>query len=489
MRFDKWNFKKIAGYGIGGLLSTIGLKIAARKLINKVHDDAARVIMEDVYDENLWELISAVQRVGPQVVVETNLRATSGKIIERPLGPPKKFPSLDDLIFSIAQFYIMPAVFEAKVDMKVTIGKKARKPFIIDFPIMVAPMAYGVALSKEACIALAKGATLAGTAYCSGQGPFLSEARDAAKTYIYQYHRGCWDKTPEILSDCSAIEIQFGQGAIGGVGNKLSSQKMNPEIRKAFGLSKGQDAINHSRQPSVNHPKDLVKLIDDLKTISGGIPIGAKMGASKFLEADLDWICNSGIDYIALEGAEGATAGSPPILQDDFGVPTVFAITRAVNWLEKHNFKDKISLIATGKIKTPGDVLKACALGADACYMGAIPLFAMTHTQTLNALPFEPPTQAVWQDAKFANQFKLNEGAKSLCRFFKSCKEELSEGIKSLGKTALQQVNKEDLSSLSEMIAKGCGIPMVYEPFSYDPEHKTLMPDPPKKSFKIKRKD
>lgn len=489
MNLDKWNLKKIASYGLGALLGTMGIKVIGRKLIDQAHDKAVRVIMEDIYDENLWELISAVSRVGPQIVVETNMRSTQGKVIERPLGPPKKFPSLDDLMFSIAQLYTMPTPLEAHIDTQVTIGKKARKPFTIDLPIMVAPMAYGVALSKGASIALAKGASLVGTAYCSGQGPYLPEARKAAKTYIYQYHRGFWDKTPQILMDCAAIELQFGQGALGGVGNKISYKKMDAELRKAFGVSKGEDAVNHSRQPLVQHPADLVKLVDELKDVSGGVPIGAKMGAGKFLEADLDWLCNSGIDYIALEGAEAATKGSPPILQDDFGVPTVFAITRAVNWLEKNGFKDKVSLIATGKIRTPGEVLKACALGADACYMGAIAMFAMTHTQTLNALPFEPPTQAVWYDGKFKNDFVPKKGAQSLAKFLQACQEELGEGIKALGKTSLREVNKNDLFALSELIAKSCGLPMVYEPFPYDPEQKTVIPSSgiSTRRFKIKK--
>lgn len=474
MKFAQLNWKKTVKYGLGAALGAVGIKLAARKLIDKTHDDAVKTIMKDPYDENLWELISAVSRIGPQTVVETNLRATEGKVIERPLGSPKKFPSLDDLMFTVAQFYIMPTPLETKIDTKVTIGKRAQKPFTIDFPIMVAPMAYGVALSLQAATALAKGATLAGTAFCAGQGPYNQKVRDAARTYIYQYNRGNWSKTPKILSDCAAIEIQFGQGAIAGVGNKLGAKQMSPELEKAFGLSKGKDAISHSRQPLVQHPRDLAKLIEHLKQVSGGVPIGAKIGVSNYIEADLDWLCNSGIDYIVLDGAEAATKGSPPILQDDFGVPTIFAISRAVRWVEKNNFKDKVSLIASGKIRTPGEVLKACALGADACYMGAISLFAMTHTQTLSALPFEPPTQAVWYQGKFAKQFSIEKGAQALAKFFKSCQAELEEGIKALGKTSLKQVNKEDLFALSELAAKGCHLPMAYDPFQYDPQNKTV---------------
>lgn len=480
----KWNWGKLLTYGIGGILGGIGAKIAARKAIDLTHDKAVGVLMEDLYDENLWELVSALTKESPQIIVETNLRATEGKVIERPLGSPKKFPSLDDLMFSIVQLYRLPTQLEVEIDTKVTIGKKAKKPFTIPFPIMVAPMAYGVGLSKKACLALAQGASQAGTAFCSGQGPFVPEVRAAAKTYIYQYHRGIWGKDPQIMKNCSAIEIQFGQGALGGVGNKISYQQMDQELKKAFNLPKGQDAINHSRQPEINHPKDLVFLVGKLKAIGEGIPIGAKIGAGKQLEADLDWLCSSGIDYIVLDGAEASTKGGAPILADDFGLPTVFAISRAVKWLEKNNYKDKVNLIVSGKIRTPGDVLKACALGADACYMGAISLFAMTHKQVLYSLPFEPPTQSVWYNGKFQNKLNVSQAAQALAKFFQSCKEELDEAIKSLGKTSLQEVGKEDLFSLSELISKACGVPMAYEPFIYDKENKTAEPQ----FYRIKRR-
>lgn len=423
--------------------------------------------MTDIYDENIWELISASNKVGHQVIVETNMRAQDGKAPQRPLGSPKKFPSLDDLVFSIAQFDPMPTPLEMPVDITVKIGKKAKKPFIINLPMMVSGMAYGEALSAKAKWALAKGAADAGTASCSGEGPYLPEERKAANIYIQQYNRGDWSKTEEILQNCQGIEIQFGQGALGGAGHFLAANKIDRKLRKDFRYPKGKDAVSHSRHLEATKVEDLPKLIDKLRGISGGVPIGAKMGASKRLEKDLEIICNAGIDFIALDGAEAATKGSAPILQDDFGVPTVYAVNRAAEWLQRNNFKDSVSLIASGKIRTPGDVLKAIALGADACYIGAIALFAMSHDQVLKAIPFEPPTQVAWYDGKYAHKLNKQKAAKNMNNFFRACQLELEEAIRTLGKTSLQEVNKSDLSALDEQIAKGTGVSMVYEPYYY----------------------
>jgi glutamate synthase domain-containing protein 2 len=461
----KKQYRNVLLAGAGVASGAIAVRTITRGAINRTHDSALKIIMNDMYDENIWELVSAATRLGLQEIVETNLRSAEGKKIGRPLGSPKKFPSLDDLMFSIAQLHTMPTQLDEKIDLRVTIGKKAKKPFVVDIPILIAPMAYGVALSKKAKVALAQGAALAGTSTNTGEGPFLPEERKAAKYLIYQYHRGDWDKTPEIIRQCNAVEIQIGQGAIAGVGHLMQAREIDKELRKAFKYPKNKDAVAHSRQPEVNRPEDLKKLVQKLKYIGEGIPIGIKMGAGKHLEADLEWICDAGIDFISLEGAEAATKASAPILQDDFGVPMVFAINRAANWLEKNHFKDRVSLIASGKMRNPGDVLKACALGADACYMGSVALFAMTHKQVLKALPFEPPTQVLWHTGKFKKKFKVSEGTKNLYFFLRSCKEELAEGVKALGKTDLQSVDRNDLFAISELVGKGCNLPMAYEPW------------------------
>ena len=115
-------------------------------------------------------------------------------------------------------------------------------------------------------------------------------------------------------------------------------------------------------------------------------------------------------------------------------------------------------------MRTPGDILKVLALGADAAYIGGIALFAMSHTQVLRSLPFEPPTQLVWYNGKDADKLDVATGAKNLNKYLKSCKEEMVMGIRALGKTSITQVNRNDLFALDELIAKGLGIPLAYTP-------------------------
>ncbi len=455
----------IIGSAIG--LGALGAKFLSRLVINKVSDHILKIITSDNYDENLSELFSSVMRIGPQVTLETGLRAEAAKVIERPMGPTNKFPNLNDLKFNVAQINTLPTEVDTEVDFSITIGKYAKRPLQFDQFMMLAPMAYGVALSKPVKIALAKACAEAGAVYHTGAGAAVLEVLDFSEKIIFMYDRGNWPKSQESMLNSQAVEIQLGQGAYGGVGYITQSDMVSSELRKDFQIPKGQDLITYSRQPEVQNPEGLKNLVDKLRHINDGVPIGVKIAAGKYLEADLYWICNSGVDFVVLDGAEAATKGSPPILQDDFGIPTVFAIDRAAKWMESHGFKDRISLIASGGIRTPGDALKVKALGADACQIGAIALIALSHNQIYKALPFEPPTSLTWYDDKHSDQFDIETGAKHLCNFFESCKLEMIEGIRALGKTSLSQVNRDDLMTTNEMFARGMDLPMVYD--SFDP--------------------
>ena len=465
---------KLAALGAAGVLGTMGVKFLGRYAVNKVHDNFLKIITRDLYDENLWEVVSSTLRISPQVVLETELRAERGKLVERPMGPVGKFPGLEDLKFNVAQIDTMPTEIETEIDFTVTIGKDAKRPLTLNHFMMLAPMAYGIALSKPTKMALAKGCAAAGVAYHTGAGAMLTDVMDQADTFIFQYDRGNWPLAQDVLLKSNAVEIQFGQGAYGGVGHMMKSEWMTGELRKEFKMKKGEDLITRSRQPEVQNPRELKRLVDKLRHMTGGVPIGVKIAAGKYLEVDLYWICNSGVDFIVIDGAEAATKGSPPILQDDFGVPTVFAIDRAAKWMEKNGFKERISLIASGRIRTPGDALKVRALGADACQIGTIALVAVSHGQVHKALPFEPPTSLAWYGEAFADQFDIETGARSFRNFMESCRLEMENGIRALGKTSLSQVDKKDLMTTNEMFARGLDIPMVYDPS--DP----MIQEPPK---------
>lgn len=451
-------------FATGAAIGSLGLVFASRQLFARMVRRSLRILLTDPYDENLLELFAATSRFGLLTLAETELRAAGGTVLQRPLGSAKRFPDFANLMFNIAQLETMPTELSTPVDLQVTIGHRAKKPLQIEIPIMISGMAYGWALSEGAKVALALGATAAGTASNTGQGPWLDSERKAAKKLIYQYHRGHWGKTEEIFRQSDAIEIQLGQGANGGLSAVFEDKLMDDRLRLQFEVGRGESAISHARHQDIQRPEELVEVVKRLRELSGGVPIGVKFGAGQQLEQDMQYALQADVDYIAIDGAAAATKGSPPITEDDFGLPTIFAVVRASRYLQEQRATDKVSLVVSGGLKTPGDFLKALALGADAVYIGAAALFAMSHTQSLLALPWEPPTQAVWYHGKAESAFNPEAGGRSLGRYLKACADELAEGVRALGKTQIQEVGLADTFALDRTTAEICGVPLGYAP-------------------------
>jgi len=383
-------------------------------------------------------------------------------MIKRPLGSPKKFPNLNSIMFNFAQLHKSPTDESADIDTSVIIGPNAQKPLQIAMPVMISGMAYGLALSAKAKIALAKGSSLAGTATNTGEGAFLPAERKATDKLILQYNRGKWNKSEEILKQGDMIEIHFGQGAGGGVGSIIEEKQLDWKIKRKMGLSWGEKGIIHANFPGMENPNYLNHLVTYLKEVTEGVPIGIKLAASKYLEKDLDIALEAGVDFISLDGSEAATKGTAPILQDDFGLPTLFALSRAAKYFKKHKLKGKVSLIAAGGLASPGDFLKCIALGADAVYIGSIALFAMAHTEVLKAIPWEPPPEIAFYKGKFKHKLNVNKSAKNLANFLIACNEEIKEGVRALGKNGIHDVDKSDLFALDPLTAEVVAIPLGY---------------------------
>ena len=115
----------------------------------------------------------------------------------------------------------------------------------------------------------------------------------------------------------------------------------------------------------------------------------------------------------------------------------------------------------------PGHFLKVLALGADAVYLGSTILFAVAHSQTLNALPFEPPTQSVWNQGKFKDQFNVEAGVKAAEKFLTASTEEMKIALRAMGKRSLKELSKKDMVSYDELTANMIGIPFSFEPWRH----------------------
>ncbi len=418
--------------------------VALRFLASQIVRQSTKVLMTDPYVENLSELLSATKRTGVQTILETNLRAQKAQVLQRPLGSPRRFMDFDGLMFVSAHLDRQPLPHTTGVNTETTIGPKSKKPLTVSTPLLVSGMAYRKALSDRTKYALALGSRLAGTASNTGEGPFLPKERELAERLIIQYPRIPLHRTVEILAQADALEIQLGQGASAGGAQAPYPHLVLPEL------------------PPLRKSEDLPKIVRFLKQVGGGVPVGVKFSFTANLEREIDLCLDAEVDFLALEGANAATAAAPPILEDDFGLPTIMGLCRAVEHLKTRGVHNQVSLIVSGGFFSPGQCLKALALGAHAIYLGTMPLYALSHTQTTKSIPWEPPSQLVVHGGKQSGRLNWKLAARHLANYLISCTEEIKEGVRALGKRALHEVDASDLVSLDEMTSQVTGTPLVY---------------------------
>jgi len=432
-----------------------------RSFANEIVDKTLNRLIKDQYIENLFELVPTAKKVNPINLVELAMRASGGKPIARPLGSHIQFSPWEKLLFNPVHLFRLPVSDKKTINTKVTIGPRAKKPLELSIPIMIAGMSFGGALSKSAKIALAKAATWAGTATNTGEAGLLEEERQEAKLLIGQYNRGDWLNSPELYKRLDAIEIQLGQGAQGSAHQKTSAENIGEDYKKVFKLNDGEDAVIHSRLSGLENKDDFIQLVRQLKSETS-VPVGLKIAATHHLEKELQIALEAGVDFITIDGAEGGTHGGTPTLQDDVGLPTLFAVSRGADFLRDKGATGEVSLIAAGGLITPGQMLKAMALGAQAVYIGTAAIMALICEQIVESVPFEPPTSLVVYTGKATDSLDIEKGAVSLFNFLNVCNIEMQQVAESLGKQSLTEIDKSDLCALDPFLARAIGVEYGY---------------------------
>lgn len=423
------------------------------KLMDPMLDEATAKMLTEDYPDNPFLLVTVAEKLSPKALMEAGMRAESGKELMRPLGSPVVLSPWDKILLNPKQLFQPTIEDYTKVATRTTIGPNAKKPLVLDTPIMITGMSYGGSLSLEMKMALAKGAALAGTTTNTGESAVTNEERDSAKFLIGQYHRGGW-LSDEQLSRLDAIEIQLGQGAWGGaVDEPMTADQIGEHLREAWHLDEGQNATIYARMPGKNTVQDIITMINKMKS-SYDVPVGVKIAGTDYIEYELAVIAQSNADYIVVDGSEGGTAASNPTLQDNVGLPTLHTLVRTIDWLEQAGLRDKFTVIAAGGLTTPGHFLKALAIGADAVYIGTIALMAALQAQVVKALPQAPPAQLALYGGKLADKVDIDKAARHLANFLESCRLEMQLAVQAVGKNSLHELNRSDLVTVDPFLAE-----------------------------------
>lgn len=427
------------------------------KILNPVIDDLVIQMFTKDYRQNPYIAVTAIQKLGAKDIIDAQLRAESGKILSLPYGSNIQFSPWEKILLNPRQVFELPTKELASIGLETVIGKNCKKPLKLSMPIMVTGMSYGGSLSLKMKIALAKGTSTAGTSTNTGESVVAKETRANAKYLIGQLHRGNL-MLSEDLKLVDAIEVRLGQGAWGGNTESTTYAKdIDERLRVDWRLAEGEDKVFSSRIAGIDTPADVRKLINNLKK-EYDVPIGIKISATDFIERELDVITSTKCDYIVIDGCEGGTAVAPPTLEDNLGLPTLYALIRTINYLKRNKIRDKFDLIIAGGLTNPGHFLKAIALGADAVYIGSIAVFATIHNQVVKTLPRLPPTELVLGGGQYKDELDIDLAARSISNFLMSCAEEMKLALQAMAKQHISELSIDDLVSLDKNISECGGI-------------------------------
>ena len=487
--------RKFSIYGLGSPPEfqkfVCGKKLYNYDNLEPVGEEARPMTTSDRYDQlggNVGEGQPANRtRLGrspiftPEVLNDIHMKAELGRYRMRGFSMFKKIPHWDDLMFlpgTLTRFVIEG--YREKCETKTVLGSRfAKKPIELDIPIYITGMSFG-ALSLEAKMALAKGASMAGTATCSGEGGMIPPERDLSTKWYYQLIQSRYGFNPHHLMLADACEFFIGQGCKVGLGGHLMGQKVTEQVAEMRSLPPGIDQRSPARHPDWLGP-------DDLLAQGAGDPRGDRLPDSDPAQARRRARLRRRAHGRQVRaghhlprrrrGRHRRRARTSPPRRP--GIPLMAAIPEARRALEDVGLADEIQLVVAGGIRNGADVAKCLALGADAVAIGHAALVALNCNKEIPGVTdYEGtigvpagecyhchtgrcPVGITTQDPELRKRLIVDEAAERVYNFLHTMTLELQMLARACGKTNVHSLEPEDLCALTTEAAAMAKVPLA----------------------------
>jgi glutamate synthase domain-containing protein 2 len=324
----------------------------------------------------------------------------------------------------------------------VTIGPGCAHPYTTRSVFNISGMSFG-AISRPAVLALSKGAAMAGCWMNTGEGGLSPYHLEGGADIVFQMGTAKYgvraadgsidaDRLRAIADhqQVKMFEIKLSQGAKPGKGGILPGAKVTEEIARIRMIEVGQDSISPNRHPEVNSPGDLLDMIDQMRSITGK-PVGFKavIGAYGWIDELCEEIRRRGTDsapdFVTIDSADGGTGAAPMSLIDYMGLPLKESLPLVADQLCRHGLKERIRLIASGKMITPGGVAWALCNGADFVVSARGFMFALGCIQALQCNKNTCPTGVTTHDPRLQRGLDPTDKAERVRRYAQTMRHEV----------------------------------------------------------------
>ncbi|WP_084019904.1 FMN-binding glutamate synthase family protein [Vulcanisaeta thermophila] len=244
----------------------------------------------------------------------------------------------------------------------------------VSAPIYLADMSFG-SLAGVPNIVEAELADELGLISGTGEGGLHPEVARHRRIFV-QWASARFGVDINTLMAGMGIVIKIGQGAKPGIGGHLPGTKVTSVISMVRRIPVGVDALSPAPHHDIYSIEDLKQRIDALKEATGK-PVYVKIAATNYAPYIATGIARMGADGIIVDGHGAGTGATPLVVRDNVGIPIELAIASIDRMLRDEGIRDRVTLIASGRVSTSDDALKLMALGADGVALGTALLISM----------------------------------------------------------------------------------------------------------------
>ena len=402
-------------------------------------------------------------------VKELYRQAGSGGVLLSSMGNPRHFPVYWDKILINASQVTNPPIdpLREPMETRVFLGRKPermqREPdgrlncdlppqLSLSMPVLFSAMSYG-SISYNAHACLARAAQELGICYNTGEGGLHEDFYAYGENTIVQVASGRFGVHKRYLNAGAAIEIKMGQGAKPGIGGHLPGAKIVGDISRTRMVPEGTDAISPAPHHDIYSIEDLRQLVYSLKeTTAYQKPVIVKVAAVHNIAAIASGIARSGADIIAIDGFRGGTGAAPTRIRDNVGIPIELALAAVDQRLREEGIRNHVSLIAGGSIRSSADVVKAIALGADACYIGTVALLALGCHLCRSCQTGLCSWGITTQRPELVKRLDIDEGSRRLVNLMTAWRHEIKEMMGGMG------INSVEALRGNRLMLRGVGL-------------------------------
>ena len=402
-------------------------------------------------------------------VKELYRQAGSGGVLLSSMGNPRHFPVYWDKILINASQVTNPPIdpLREPMETRVFLGRKPERmqreadgrlncdlppQLSLSMPVLFSAMSYG-SISYNAHACLARAAQELGICYNTGEGGLHEDFYDYGENTIVQVASGRFGVHKRYLNAGAAIEIKMGQGAKPGIGGHLPGAKIVGDISRTRMVPEGTDAISPAPHHDIYSIEDLRQLVYSLKeTTAYQKPVIVKVAAVHNIAAIASGIARSGADIIAIDGFRGGTGAAPTRIRDNVGIPIELALAAVDQRLREEGIRNHVSLIAGGSIRSSADVVKAIALGADACYIGTAALLALGCHLCRSCQTGLCSWGITTQRPELVKRLNIDEGSRRLVNLMTAWRHEIKEMMGGMG------INSVEALRGNRLMLRGVGL-------------------------------